>query len=163
MKQETETPQETKKQKQEQRILLVRILSTDIPGDLGVYVGLTKIKGISFSMSNAICHILKLNKDKKVQELSEQEIEKITKIFEHLPVPLFMLNRRSDLETGESMHLLTTKLDLTKEFDIKRLKKIKSYKGSRHARNLPVRGQRTKSHFRRRGRNKAVGVGKKKS
>ena len=51
----------------------------------------------------------------------------------------------------------------TKEFDIKRMKKMRSYKGIRHASGLPVRGQRTKSHFRKKGKNKAVGVSKTKT
>ena len=50
-------------------------------------------------------------------------------------------------------------LDLKKETDLKRLKKIKSYRGIRHAANLPLRGQRTKAHFRK---NKQKGVGIKK-
>jgi len=50
-------------------------------------------------------------------------------------------------------------LKLRKEFDIKRLKKVKSYRGMRHAFGLPVRGQRTRSHFRK---GRSVGVQKKK-
>ena len=46
------------------------------------------------------------------------------------------------------MHLISTDLKLRKEFDIKFMKKIKSYKGMRHASGLPVRGQRTRAHFR---------------
>ena len=55
--------------------------------------------------------------------------------------------------------MLTNDLDIQKEFDIKRLKKIKSYRGLRHAQGLPVRGQRTRSHFRKKGG--AVSVRKK--
>ena len=61
-----------------------------------------------------------------------------------------MKNRRLDIETGKTSHLYGADLEITKEFDIKRLKKIKSYKGIRHSFRLPVRGQRTKSHFRTR-------------
>ena len=70
-----------------------------------------------------------------------------------------MKNRRSDPETGVTSHLYGSDLDMKKEFDIKRMKKIKSYKGIRHTMKLPVRGQRTRSHFRKGG--KAVGVMKK--
>ena len=52
------------------------------------------------------------------------------------------------------------KLELQKEFDIKRLKKIKSYRGLRHSTGQPVRGQRTKSHFRT-NRRKSSGINKK--
>lgn len=52
---------------------------------------------------------------------------------------------------------------MKREFDIRRLKKIRSYRGLRHATGQPTRGQRTKSHFRAHGKKKAVGVQKKKS
>jgi len=144
--------------KKEEFETLVRILQTDIPGNKNTYVGLTYIKGVSFAMSNAICHILKLDKKKKVVDLSKEELEHINEGIKNLEVPLFMKNRRNDFDTGEDEHLLISDLDLRKEFDIKRLRKIRCYKGSRHARGLPVRGQRTRSHFRSTGRNKAVGV-----
>jgi len=72
-----------------------------------------------------------------------------------------MLNRRKDYETGEDKHLLSSDLAFTKDNDIKMLKKIKSYKGMRHAFGLPVRGQRTRSNFRR-NKGKVTGVQKKK-
>ncbi|HRZ85806.1 MAG TPA: 30S ribosomal protein S13 [Candidatus Paceibacterota bacterium] len=141
--------------------VLVRILSTDIPGSKNVYIGLTRIRGISYNISNAILHILKLDKNRKISSLSKEEIELISKTIKELKIPEFLMNRRKDYDTGESKHLTSTELDLRKEFDIKRLKKIKSYKGIRHTRGLPVRGQRTKSHFRKKGKKKAVGVNKK--
>ena len=67
------------------------------------------------------------------------------------------MNRRKDIESGETKHLIGSELELQKEFDIKRLKKIRSYRGLRHALGQPVRGQRTRSHFRAKKR-KAVGV-----
>ena len=127
---------------------VVRILSKDIEGKLNVYVGLTKIKGISWTMSHAVCNLLQLPKNKKVGDLSQDELKKITEFIANPKLPVHMLNRRIDFETGESKHLLGADLELKKEFDIKRLKKIKSYRGIRHATNQPSRGQRTRSHFR---------------
>lgn len=137
---------------------LIRILATDIPASKSVYVGLTRIKGISWSFSNAVCNVLGLNKNKKISELTEKEIAMITEFVKQPKVPEFILNRRRDFDTGANEHLIGSDLDLTREFDIKRLKKIKSYRGIRHATGQPVRGQRTKSHFRK---NKAIGVQKK--
>ena len=57
--------------------------------------------------------------------------------------------RCEDYETGVDKHLLGTDLDVTQENDIKRLKKIKAYRGIRHIHGQPSRGQRTKSNFRR--------------
>ncbi len=63
--------------------------------------------------------------------------------------PVWMLNRRKDLELGEDRHLITSDLTFTQDNDIKMLKKIRSYKGVRHILGQPVRGQRTKSNFRK--------------
>lgn len=143
---------------------IVRIMQTDIPGNKNVLTGLTYLKGVSWSISNATCKILKLNPWKKVTELSPEEIGKIVKFLENLPneVPVFLFNRRKDFETGEDHHLTGTGLDMKREFDIRRLKKIRSYRGLRHATGQPTRGQRTKSHFRTKGKKRAVGVQKKK-
>lgn len=70
------------------------------------------------------------------------------------------MNRRKDVESGEEKHLTGTDLDLRKDFDIKKLKKIKSYRGLRHTAGLPTRGQRTKAHFRS-NRKKGSGIKKK--
>ena len=135
---------------------LIRILSEDIEGNMGVYAGLTKIKGVSWGIANAVCHSLKIDKGRKVGSLSPEEIKKISDFIKNPKIPGFLLNRRKDFETGENKHLSGTDLDLQKEFDIKRLKKIKSYRGVRHSAGLPVRGQRTKAHFRK---NKSKGAG----
>ncbi len=158
--------QENKPQKNEERI--VRIISKDIEGGMKIYPGLTKIKGVSWGMSNAICKTLGMDKDKKVGSLTDDEISKITEFMksgklkgftEKTKIPKYLLNRRSDFEEGEHKHLVGSDLELQKDFDIKRLKKIKSYRGFRHMSGLPTRGQRTKSNFRK---NKAKGAGIKK-
>jgi len=141
---------------------LIRILSKDIPGNMTVYSGLTKIKGISWSLSNAICKALKIDKKKKIIELSPHEIEKISEFAKKPKIPKYLMNRRNDLESGEDKHLLGTDLDLQMEFDIKRLKKIKSYRGYRHLHGQPTRGQKTRSHFRK-NKTKGVGIKKKKA
>jgi small subunit ribosomal protein S13 len=142
---------------------IVRIFQTDIPGNKKALVGFTYIKGISWSISNAICHILKIDKNKMMSDLSKEEIEKINEFLKNPKLPKFMINRRNDFENGTDMHILTSQLDMVKEFDIRRLKKIRSYRGLRHATGQPTRGQSTRSHFRRRGKGKAVGVQRKKS
>lgn len=153
---------ESDKKKQEQEFeSLVRIFGYDIPGTKNVYTGLTKIKGISWAISNAICVKLEIPKLKKITELSKDEISKIENFLKELPISEFLKNRRFDPDLGETKHHYGTDLDMKKEFDIKRLIKIRSYRGIRHAMKQPVRGQRTRSHFRSKGR-QAVGVKKKK-
>jgi small subunit ribosomal protein S13 len=138
---------------------IIRIMQTDIPGEKQLVIGLTKIKGISWSFSNALCHKMKLDIKRNISSLNEEEIKKIEGFIKNPELPSFLLNRRKDLESGEDKHLLTSDLELRKEFDIKRLKKIRSYRGLRHALGQPTRGQRTRGHFREKG--KAVGVVKK--
>ena len=145
-------------EKREERI--VRILSKDIEGKMKLYPGLTKIKGVSWAMSNAVCKILGIDKSKKIGELSEKEIKDISEFLKNPKVPVFLVNRRFDIETGEDRHLIGIDLDLRKDFDIKRLKNIRSYRGLRHQIGLPSRGQRTKAHFRK-NKSKSVGIKKK--
>ena len=123
---------------------LIRVLSKDIEGGLNLYVGLTKIKGISWSLANAICRSLNLDKSRKIGSLSKEEIEKINDFLKNPKMPVYLLNRKVDIDTGEDKHLIGSDLELQKELDIGRLKKIRSYRGYRHATGLPVRGQRTK-------------------
>ena len=139
---------------------IVRIANTDLDGNKQLYIGLKKIKGIGFMFSNAICNVLNLDKRKKVGALSEKEVSDIEGLITKPTIfPRWLLNRRKDYDTGEDLHIFGSRLKLRKEFDIKRLKKVKSYRGMRHAFGLPVRGQRTRSHFRK---GRSVGVQKKK-
>lgn len=148
---------QTQKPKEESA-MLIRILSTDIPTEKKILGGLTNIRGVSWSFANAVCNALKLDKNKKIKDLTHEEIDKISEFIKKPKLPSYLLNRKKDLETGEDKHLIGNDLDLREEFDIKRLKKIKCYRGIRHTQGQPVRGQRTKSHFRK---NKTVGVTKK--
>ena len=141
---------------------IVRIVQTDIPGHKNILTGLTYIKGVSWTISNAVCKILKIDNKRKISDLKETEITKITEFLKNPELPAFLKNRRNDFETGKDAHLISNDLDIKKEFDIRRLKKIRSYRGLRHAFNHPTRGQRTRSHFRGKGKKKAVGVKSKK-
>jgi len=124
-----------------------------------VYAGLTKIKGVSWSLSNSICKVLKIDKNKKIGSLTEEEIKEISNFIKNPKVPGYLVNRRFDFTTGEDKHLSSSDLELQKEFDIKRLKKIKSYRGFRHMAGLPTRGQKTRSNFR--PNKKKAGIKKK--
>lgn len=138
---------------------IIRILSSDIEGKYTIYAGLAKIKGISWSFSNAICNAIKIDKKRKIGSLTEEEVNKIIEFVKNPKLPKFLLNRGKDPENAEEKHLIGSDLELKNEFDVKRMKKIKSYKGYRHIAKLPVRGQRTRGNFRK---NKAKGVGIKK-
>jgi small subunit ribosomal protein S13 len=152
---------EQRKPEQKQQGRIVRILSKDIEGNMSIYAGLTKIKGISWGMSNAICKSLKIDKKRKIGSITPEEMTKMLEFIKSPKIPNYLKNRRQDFETGEDKHLVSSDLELRKEFDIKRLKKIRSYRGLRHLVGLPLRGQRTKGHFRK-NRSRGVGIKKKK-
>lgn len=145
---------------EEREDTLIRILGHDIPSSKNIYTGLTKIKGFSWSISNFICTKLKLNKNIRFFELNKEQIREIEDTVKKINCSDYLKNRRKDFDGGETKHLLGNDLDMRKDFDIKRLKQIKSFKGIRHAFRLPVRGQSTRSHFRKSGI--VVGVRKPK-
>jgi small subunit ribosomal protein S13 len=142
-------------------VRLIRISGKDIRGDKTVQVGLTFINGISWAVANALCKILKIDKGKHIQDMTKEDLEAIDGFMKNPSLPNYMKNRQKDYETGKDKHLSGADLKLQHEFDIKRMRKIKSYKGIRHGANLPVRGQRTKSNFRRNRKNNATGIKKK--
>ena len=140
---------------------IVRILGSDIKGERRLGDGLRKVKGLGFVFSGAVCKISNIDINEQVGNLTDEQIKKITDIIKEPlkhGIPVWMLNRRKDRETGEDRHVVTSDLKFENEFDIKNLKKIKVYRGVRHSLGLPVRGQRTKAHFRH---GKTVGVRKK--
>ncbi len=152
--------EQNKQEKTQEFEKILRIVQTDIPGEKNIYSGLTRIKGVSWSFSNFICRKLNLYKDRKIASLTKEEIKKIEDFIKNPEKVSFILNRRKDYDTGQDIHLNGSDLELRQSFDIKRLKTIKSYKGIRHSSKLPVRGQRTRGNFRKKG--KAMGVVKKK-
>tara|TARA_Y100000310_G_scaffold345249_1_gene463107 strand:- start:929 stop:1384 length:456 start_codon:yes stop_codon:yes gene_type:complete len=139
---------------------LVRILNTDLDSNRNIYYGLCRIKGISNAFSNAICLGLNMSRDKLVKDLTKEEIAQIEKAVKQPELHPWLLNCQADYESGKDIHISTTDLKFRIDSNKKKLMRIKSYRGLRHAAGLPVRGQRTKANFRRTG--KAVGVAKKK-
>ena len=131
---------------------LIRIANTDVDASKSVFICLTKIKGVNYMLSNAVCKVLSLDKNSKLMDLDDSTRKKIEEVLINpldFKIPVWMINRQNDPESGENKHLITTDLKLTVDEDIKIMKKIKSYKGLRHQKGLPVRGQRTKSNFRK--------------
>lgn len=122
---------------------MARIAGVDLPRDKRVEIGLTYIYGIGRSSANAILKKAGVNPDTRVKDLTEDEAGKIRKIIEQ------EFDVEGDLRRETSMN-------------IKRLMEIGSYRGIRHRRNLPVRGQKTKTNARtRKGPKKTVGRKKK--
>lgn len=155
----------TDPQPQDQFKHIVRIANVDLPGNKKIAFSLTKIKGIGINFSHAACIAAAVDLNKKTGYLTQQEIERLNNtVINPLKngIPIWMFNRKKDYETNEDKHLLMGVLQFTHENDLKRLKKIKSYRGVRHIKGLPVRGQRTRSNFRH-NKGKVVGVAKKQA
>lgn len=143
---------------------IIRVANTDLEGHKQVLFALRKIKGVDIMFGNMALSLAGIDKTKKAGDLLDAEAKRLNDIIINplkFGAPEWMLNRRKDYETGEDMHLLMADLDFSRETDIKRMKRVKSYKGLRHQWRLPVRGQRTKSNFRR-NKGKGLGVKRKK-
>jgi len=124
---------------------MARIAGVDLPREKRVEIGLTYIYGIGLPTSKAILAKAGVNPDTRVKDLSEDEVGAIRKIIDSELVVEGDLRREVSL-------------------NIKRLMEIGCYRGIRHRRNLPVRGQNTKNNSRtRKGPKKTVGRSKSKA
>jgi small subunit ribosomal protein S13 len=124
---------------------MARIAGVDLPLNKRVEIGLTYIYGIGRSRSNSILNTAGVNRDIRVKDLSEDDVRKVRQVI---------------TEEGK------VEGDLRKDvgLDIKRLMEINCYRGMRHRRGLPVRGQRTHTNARtRKGPRKGAIAGKKKA
>jgi len=124
--------------------MAVRIAGVTIPNEKRVEISLTYIFGIGISASNKILKMAGISSDKRVKDLTEEEINKLRVII-------------------EKQHRVEGDLKREIAGDIKRLKEINSYRGIRHIKGLPVRGQRTKTNNRtvRGNIKKTAGSGRK--
>ena len=156
--------QKTQDKKDDNFKYFVRIANTDLDGNKSIGSALRKIKGVGFMFSNMICNISGVNKMSKTGYLEDEEVKKLDDILNDplkYNAPSWILNRRKNYEDGKDGHILTGNLSFAEENDVKRMKKIRSYRGVRHGIGLPVRGQRTKSNFRRNKGKVSLGVAKK--
>ncbi len=121
---------------------MARIAGVDLPREKRVEIGLTYIYGIGLSSSQKILKDAGINPDTRVKDLTDDDVNLIRKAMEHYKV-------EGDLRREVALN-------------IKRLTEIGCYRGLRHRRGLPVRGQRTKTNARtRKGPRKVVSKSKK--
>lgn len=145
---------------------IVRIMNKDLDGNKSISRALMAIKGVSHRFAKIASMAFEkdtgIKSNSKIGNVPESMDKKFEEILIHpekYNVPKWMFNRRSDYVSGEDKHLIMSDLDFSLREDVKRMERTKSYKGVRHALGLPVRGQRTKTGFRRGGT--TVGVFKK--
>ncbi len=122
---------------------MARIAGVDLPRDKRIEIGLTYIFGIGRKTSNNILAATNVNPDTRVRDLTEEEVSRLREYIDHN---------------------VTVEGDLRRDiaFDIKRLIEIGSYRGVRHRKGLPVRGQRSKTNARTRKGPKKTIANKKK-
>jgi small subunit ribosomal protein S13 len=122
---------------------VARIAGVNLPNQKRLEIGLTYIFGIGQPTAQEICDKLGLSRDTKVRDLTEDEVAKLRDLID------------ADYQVEGDLRRERTQA-------IKRLSEIGAYRGLRHRRNLPARGQRTKTNARtRKGPKKTVGRGKK--
>jgi small subunit ribosomal protein S13 len=141
---------------------IIRIADTDLDGTLKVDYALTKIKGVGTRLANVIVEKANVNPENRLGFLSDAEVKRIKDVIEEpskYGIAGWLLNRSKDSKTGEDLHVVGSELVLQTKSDIDQMKKIKSWKGIRHAYGLKVRGQRTRTTGRK---GKVVGVKKKR-
>ena len=140
---------------------IIRFAGTDIEGAQPVTYALTNVKGIGIKIAKATIEKAGVNPETRMGFLSSADVEKLKEIITNpvkYSIPVWLLNRRKDLETGKNIHLISSDLVLQTKNDIDQMKKIRSWKGVRHSYGLKVRGQRTRTTSRK---GKAIGVKKK--
>ncbi|MEX0690123.1 MAG: 30S ribosomal protein S13 [Candidatus Paceibacterota bacterium] len=123
----------------------MRIVGVNIPDDKKIKISLTYVYGVGNSSALDILEKLKIDPEKRAKDLDSSEVNKIQSVLD------------KEYKTGGELKQVIKQ-------DINRLKEINSYRGTRHKRGLPVRGQRTKSNMRTRKGNtrKTAGSGKRK-
>lgn len=123
---------------------MARIAGVDLPREKRIEAALPYIYGIGWPRSRTILERTQINPDTRVRDLSEEEVSRLREVIEH------EFSVEGDLRREVQMN-------------IKRLIEIGSYRGLRHRRGLPVRGQRTKTNARtRKGPRRTVGAKRKK-
>ena len=122
---------------------MARIAGVDLPREKRVQVGLTYVYGIGQTTANKILEATGINPDTRVKDLSENDVSKLREYIEH------HVKVEGDLRREVSLN-------------IKRLVEIGCYRGMRHRRGLPCRGQRTRTNARTRKGPRKVGVTLKK-
>lgn len=124
---------------------MARISGVNIPDNKQIAYSLPYINGVGLSLAKRICQQANVKPEMKVSELSSAELERIREV----------IDKNYKVEGDLKMEIAQ---------NIKRLKAINAYRGIRHSRNLPVRGQRTKTNARtKRGKKVTVGSGRKKA
>lgn len=124
---------------------MARISGIDVPNNKRIEYSLTYVKGIGLALSKKILEAVKIDNNRRAKDLTDAEVASINSKIQELQIPV----------EGELKRIISQ--------NIRRLIETKSYRGSRHQKGLPARGQKTRANARtRKGKKKTVGGTKKK-
>ena len=130
----------------------MRVAGKDVNGSLNLERALSNVKGIGMNMSHALALVIELKlgipKSTEIGSLNETQIADVEAIIKEpasAGIPIYMINRNKDMETGKNMHVVSNDLIFNTRQDISRDIANKTWRGYRHQYGQKVRGQATRS------------------
>lgn len=139
---------------------IVRIFGRDLKGGKKIAAALCDIKGVGWVIASSVINSLQFDSRVRLGSMTDQQIGQLQEALKDpakIGLPSWKLNRKRDIETGSTLHLIGSDLEITTRNDISREHSAGSWRGMRHAWGLKVRGQRTRTGGRK---GKTVGVKK---
>ncbi len=141
---------------------IVRLANTNLDGTRQAVYALTNIRGIGYRTAEILLKKMNIPRNVKLGEIDDGKIEEIKEAIDkgyNEIYPVWTLNHRNDIQTGENLLKVGPDLGVALQDDVNRMKRSRSYKGTRHEKGKKVRGQRTRSNGRK---GLAVGVMKRR-
>ena len=142
-------PKVTKEHKPDFKYI-VRLADSDLNGERAVQLALADIPGIGMRTAVLVADHVGIPRKMPIGDCTDEQIEKLAAALTAIPeyVPVWMLNRQNDIDSGADVMVFGQELSLNVREDINLMKKMRCYKGIRHETGQKVRGQRTKSNGR---------------
>lgn len=131
---------------------ILRLLSTNVDGNIKIMYALTTIRGVGPRFANLVCKKADVDMSKRAGELSVEELERLITIIQdpaQYKIPAWFMNRQRDPVDGKNAHLLVNQLDTKLREDIEKMKRMRLHRGLRHFWGYRVRGQHTNATGRR--------------
>ena len=139
---------------------IVRLFGRDLKGEKKIGPALCDLKGVGWVIASSVITSLQFDSRVRLGSMTDQQIGQLQEALKDpskLGLPSWKLNRKRDIETGSTLHLIGSDLEIATRNDISREHSVGSWRGMRHAWGLKVRGQRTRTGGRK---GKTIGVKK---
>jgi|TARA_B100000315_G_C14595867_1_gene599254 small subunit ribosomal protein S13 len=139
---------------------IVRLFGRDLKGEKKIGPALCDLKGVGWVIASSVVNSLQFDSRARLGSMTDQQIGQLQEALKDpakIGLPSWKLNRKRDIETGSTLHLIGSDLEIATRNDISREHSVGSWRGMRHAWGLKVRGQRTRTSGRK---GKTIGVKK---